>query len=255
MKKRALYIAFYMLGIIIMYFSFFNSTSAVPIEDIYLKIFSFNPITEQINLRNLLFTFLNLISASYIAFTSSNEYIGNYGQYIFLRRERGWTWVAKKWGINIFRIIVFYLTVYLLFFIWIKVFNDNILINEISLYIILLQLVSVAITLFVLVGIIDTISYYYSQAIGIIVSSIGLILSFISIVVLDMFSLITMIKFIPFTQHLIMLQKIDIRFLPEIIFNDSIQGYTYSWGIAYNLLILSICFIISSYRIKTMDII
>lgn len=208
-------------------------------KDMYLYYFSYQFIGQDISLIHII-TSLIPTSLMISMFIDSLSYeLDKNAIYIFTRTNKKSKWLLYKL-LNIFvkvSLINFFLFVIAFLFFWIlgfEIVNFSYFIN-----LILKLLLLVILTQYILIIISNLISIKFDSAYGYIISNLLYIISILNLYFLS-FKNINLIKYIPFTQHVVSIQDNMCINRSILYFSKFITGYKFSNALIYDILIIII---------------
>lgn len=223
------------------------------IKDLYLGYFSYLPIEPKLEIIDFVIQIAHIIFVIYMFSGYILDDIKEKGVIIFTRTDKKEKWILSKY-INILLELIIYFTIqFTLFFILAKLNNMSIIkIDEFVNVIITLFIVQV-LSSYILIVLSNTVSLFSNSIYGYISSAICIIAN---ITLLDGIykNNFTIIKYLPFSQHLVLFN--DLSFINRNIlsFKFEIKGYNLATNIMIESVLICILLYISVRRIKKMDI-
>lgn len=255
MKKR---IYTFILGWIIIYISSHMVKLNVlyysnDIKDLYLGYFSYLPIGPRLEIIDFIIPIVHIVFVVYMFSGYILDDIKEKGVIIFTRTDKKEKWILSKYINILLDLIVYFAIQFILFFILGKLNNMNVIesyefVNVISTLFVMQVLIS-----YLLIVLSNTVSLFSNSIYGYLVSTIGILAN---ITVLDTLynNNFNIIKYLPFSQHLILFNDLSFINRTILLFNFEIKGYNLATNIIIEILLLCTLLYISVRRIKKMDI-
>lgn len=242
-----IYITSYMIKATVIY----NSND---IKDLYLGYFSYLPIGQRVGVIDLIVPIVHIIFVTYLFSGYILDDIKEKGVVIFTRTDKKERWILEEYIKIFIRLNLYFLVQFGLFFI-LGITNNLHIIN-------VREFISVILTLFivqvlssyVLIIVSNIVSLYSNSIYGYLVSVIGLCANMGILNELYINRKMDIIKYLPFTQHLILLDELNFISRNISLFDIKIEGYNLVTNIIVYLLILTMLMFVSIRKIKTLDI-
>ncbi|MGL4873922.1 MAG: DUF2705 family protein [Clostridium sp.] len=229
-----------------------NETNSM--ESLYLMTFGFIPLSN----RNFLFEIcLSIVNIIYIIFVFSENLqfeIKVIGTYIFTRTNKRKEWILKQYLKTFLKLSVYLIIQYSMVFIIGS--NYGYEINNINNFI-AVGIMSLGITLlsiFSIIVLINTLAIFFDYIFAYMVSVSAITINMIIVSTLINSNYAFIIKYLPFSQHLIGIK--DIEFIDRSIhmFNSYIPDFNIGLSLIIICVIILFGISLSVYRITKMDI-
>lgn len=256
MKKRICIIAF---GWLIIYITSYMVKSIIEynsndIKDFYLAYFSYLPISQNIRVTDFIVPIVHILFVVYIFSGYVSNNIKEKGAIIFTRTDKKERWILEEYIKIFIRVNLYFLVQFVLFFI-LGIINNMYIVNMQEFISVVLVLFIVQVfSSYVLIVLSNTISLYSNNIYGYSTSVIGFCANIVMLNELYTTEGSWMIKYSPFTQHLILLNELKFINRNISLFNMKIQNYSILTNLMFYLIILTILIYISIKRMKTVDI-
>ncbi len=254
MKKNICSMTF---GWIIIYITSYMTKSIInsnDIKDFYLAYFSYLPIGKNIKITDFIVPIVHIIFVIYIFSGYVLNSIKEKGVVVFTRTDKKEIWILKEY-IKIFLMLSLYFSVQFVLFFILGIMNNMSIVNmqEFISIVSILFIVQV-LSSYVLIVLSNTISLYSNDTYGYFISVIGFCANIIVLNELYTMGEQWLIKYVPFTQHLILLDELKFINRNIYMFNIKIQNYKPLTNVMVCSLILTILIYISMKKMKTVDI-
>lgn len=256
MKKRISSIAF---GWIIIYITSYMIKSTViynsnDIKDFYLAYFSYLPIGKKMAVTDFIVPIVHIIFVVYIFSGYVLNGIKEKGVIIFTRTDKKERWILEEYIKIFIKLNLYFLVQFALFFILGLINNMYIVNMQEFISVVLILFVVQVLSCYVLIVFSNTVSIYSNTIYGYSASVIGFCANIGMLNELYMNKELWIIKYLPFTQHLILLDELKFISRNRSLFNVKIQNYNLITNIMVYLLILTILMYISIRKMRTLDI-
>lgn len=224
------------------------------IESLYLMTFGFIPSSN----RNFLFEIcLSTINIIYVIFIFSQDLqfeIKVIGTYIFTRTNKRKEWILKQYLKTFLKLSAYFICQYIVIFVVGLIYGYEI--NSMNNFVNVL-IVSLGITIlsiFSIIVLINTLAIFFEYIFSYMTIALSIIINAILVSMLIDSNYMWIIKYFPFSQHLIGIK--DIEFIDRSIY--MFNKYIYDFNIYLSLIIICIIILfaisLSVYRVTEMDI-
>ncbi|NRT78425.1 DUF2705 family protein [Clostridium beijerinckii] len=256
MKKRICIIAF---GWLIIYITSYMVKSVIKynsndIKDFYLAYFSYLPISQNIRVTDFIVPIVHIIFVVYIFSGYVLNDIKEKGVIIFTRTDKKERWILKEYIKIFLRVNLYFLLQFTLFFILGIINNMHVVNMQEFISVISILFIVQVLSSYVLVVLSNTVSLYSNNIYGYYTSVVGFCANIVMLNELYTTEELWIIKYAPFTQHLILLDELKFINRNIYLFNIKIQNYDILTNGAVYLLILTVLIYISIKKMKTIDI-
>lgn len=256
MKKNIYSIAF---GWLIIYITSYMIKSTITynsndIKDFYLAYFSYLAIGKTIAVTDFMVPIVHIICVVYTFSGYVLNDIKEKGVIIFTRTDKKERWILEEYIKIFIRLNLYFLVQFGLFFI-LGIINNLYIVNmQEFISVVLIVFIVQVLSSYVLIVLSNTVSLYSNYIYGYFASVIGFCANIVMLNELYMTKELWIIKYLPFTQHLILLD--DLKFINRNIslFDIKIQNYNLLTNMMVYLLILTILMYISIRKMRTLDI-
>ncbi|NKF07207.1 DUF2705 family protein [Clostridium gasigenes] len=253
MKKR-IYII--ILGWLIIYISSYMIKSNVlyysnDIKDLYLGYFSYLPIGPKLGIMDFIIPVVHIVFVIYMFSGDILDDISEKGVIIFTRTDKKEKWILSKYMNILLELVVYFAIQFILFFVLGKLNNMSIIEFDEFVNVTIALFVMQVLSSYLLVVLSNTVSLFSNSIYGYLVSTIGIL---VNVTVLDALYNNNIIKYLPFSQHLILFNDLSFINRNILLFNFEIKGYTLATNIIVEGLLLCMLLYVSIRRIKKMDI-
>lgn len=257
MKLRSRSRRYLLLEIVILiYISFVLSSDLFDIstdmKDMYLYYFSYNFIGEDIEILNIVISILP-ISIIIAMFSDVVSYeLEKNSVYFFTRTKKRSKWLLKWFGDILLELVKVNFILFFISYIVFYLFGYRVVhINE-FIYIVLKLFLSTILVQYILIILSNIVNIKLESVYGYITSNIIYIISILDLYFISLDN-IKFIKFIPFTQNIVLTQ--DIKYIDRSIryFSNFIAGYSFQEAMIYGFCILIILMLIGTRVIKTAE--
>lgn len=256
MKKGIYSLTF---GWLIIYITSFSIKSSIiytsnDLKDLYLAYFSYLPINKSLIITDFIIPISHIIFVVYIFSGYVLNNIKKRGVIIFTRTDKKEKWLLKEYLKMFIKLNLYFGVQFILFFI-LGILNNIYIVDirEFISVVVLLFIVQV-LSSYILILFSNIISIYSNTVYGYFTSVISLCISIVILNILYSCDKMWLIKYLPFTQHLIILNELNFINRNIELFNIKIQNYNLIInGIVY-ILILTILIYISIKRVRKIDI-
>lgn len=223
------------------------------IKDLYLGYFSYLPIEPKLEIIDFIIQIVHIIFVIYMFSGYILDDIKEKGVVIFTRTDKKESWILSKY-INILLELLIYFTIqFMLFFILGKLNSMSIIKTDEFINVIITLFIVQVLSSYLLIVLSNTVSLFSNSIYGYLFSTISIIAN---ITVLDGIfkNNFTIIKYLPFSQHLVLFNDLSFINRNILLFNFEIKGYNLTTNILIQSVLLYALLYISVRRIKKMDI-
>ena len=241
-----IYVSSHMAKLNVLYYS-------NDIKDLYLGYFSYLPIGPRLEIIDLIISIVHIVFVTYMFSGYILDDIKEKGVIIFTRTDKKEKWIISKYINILLKLIIYFTIQFTIFFILGRLNNMSIIKFD--------EFISVIITLFIvqvlssylLIVLSNTVSLFSNSIYGYLFSIISIIAN---ITLLDGIykNNFTIIKYLPFSQHLVLFNDLSFINRNILLFNFEIKGYNLATNIMIESVLLCALLYISVRRIKKMDI-
>ncbi|EGT3607297.1 hypothetical protein FKF97_12910 [Clostridium perfringens] len=224
------------------------------IESLYLMIFGFIPLSNRNFLFEICLSVINILYVIYIFSQDLQFEIKIMGTYIFTRTNKRKKWISKQYFYKFLGICAYFVIQYIFVFIIGLIYGYEIS-NLITFFETVIMSFSITtLAVFSMVVLINTLSIFCDYIFSYIFVVMSIVLNIISVSVLMNTNYNWIVKYFPFSQHLIGIK--DIEIIDRSI--NMFSKYIYDYGVNISLLIIFIVISfgisVSLYKITKMDI-
>lgn len=256
MKKNIYSIAF---GWLIIYITSYMIKSTViynsnDIKDFYLAYFSYLPIGQTIDVTDFIVPIVHIMFVVYIFSGHVLNEIKEKGVIIFTRTDKKERWILEEYIQIFIRLNLYFLVQFGLFFMLGSINDLYIVSMKEFISAVLILFVTQVLSSYVLIVFSNIVSLYSDYIYGYSASIIGFCSNIIMLNGLYMTKELWIVKYLPFTQHLILLDELKFINRDVSLFNIIIENYNLLTNMMIYLLMLIILIYISIRKMRTLDI-
>ncbi len=224
------------------------------IRELYIGYYSFIPIGTSGTIIELIISVIHLSFLTYIFSSYISSELREKGVFIFTRTDRKENWLMGEY-INIFiKLSMYYLIQFMFLFFVGLIFGFHVMSFSNFIITVLFVLIIQIISSFVLVILANTVSLFSNTMYGYLSSLIALCINMSIVSALYNDNNIKLIKYLPFSQHLILLNNVELVADKIVISSTAINALDIGMNMAICIFILIVLIQVGRRKIKSLDI-